>query len=131
MQIVPLKITAPLLTLPLVFCATLKVQGQSSTAPMQVIGPNPTDFEFRADGTMIAKGVTGTGSLLSSDQGAGTRLLWFPNLGAFRAGTVSGSDWDLSRACHELKVSVLNKLLSRRHEKASQCNPASVVGSRS
>ena len=61
--------------------------------------PNPVDLEFRADGTLIAKGNAGVGALLSSDQGAGTRLLWYPALAAFRAGTVPTyypHVWDLS-----------------------------------
>ena len=37
----------------------------------------------------------------------------------------------LTRACHELKASVLNKLLSKRLVKASQCSPARVAGRRS
>jgi len=51
--------------------------------------------EFRADGTLIAKGSLGVGSLLSTDQGAGTRMLWYPAKGAFRAGSVDGAQWDL------------------------------------
>ncbi len=43
---------------------------------------------------MVAKGNYGVGTLGSSDQGAGTRLLWFPKLAAFRAGGVSGTQWD-------------------------------------
>ena len=61
-------------------------------------GTSPITFEFRTDGTLIAKGTTGTGTLLSTDQGAGTRMLWFPDLGAFRAGTISsgGTQWNLA-----------------------------------
>ena len=36
-----------------------------------------------------------------------------------------------SRACHEFKFSVLNRLLSNRLVKASQCSPARVAGNRS
>ena len=76
----------PLLALPLA-----ALQAQTFTAPLQAStsGTNPVDFEFRADGTLIAKGNLGVGSLLSSDQGTGTRMLWFPSLAAFRAGTIS------------------------------------------
>ena len=35
------------------------------------------------------------------------------------------------RACHELKANVLNKLLSKRLLKASQCSALRVVGNRS
>jgi hypothetical protein len=67
------------------------LKAQVFTAPLQAstTGTDPVDFEFRADGTLIAKGNFGVGSLLTADQGDGTRMLWFPSLGAFRAGTVS------------------------------------------
>ena len=40
--------------------------------------------------------VTGTYDLNASPPaiGAGTRLMWFPGFGAFRAGMVGGSEWD-------------------------------------
>ena len=47
------------------------------------------DFEFQTGGTLIAKGITGTGSLTPGDQGSGTRLLWYANKAAFRAGRVN------------------------------------------
>ena len=74
------------------------LKAQIFTAPLQAstTGTNPVDFEFRADGTLIAKGNSGVGTLLTGDQGSGTRMLWFPKLSAFRVGTVSGTDWDLS-----------------------------------
>ena len=74
------------------------LRAQIFTAPLQAstTGTNPVDFEFRADGTMIAKGNYNVGSLLTGDQGAGTRLLWYPKAGAFRAGTVTGTKWDSS-----------------------------------
>ncbi len=79
---------------------TSALHAQIFTAPLQAstTGTNPVDFEFRADGTMIAKGNYGVGNLLSTDEGAGTRMLWFPHLSAFRAGTVDsgGTEWDQS-----------------------------------
>ena len=68
--------------------STLKAQIFTNDLPLQAVttGTNPVDFEFRADGTLIALGNYGVGSLLSGDQGAGTRMLWFPSLAAFRAG---------------------------------------------
>ncbi len=77
------------------------LRAQIFTAPLQAstTGTNPVDFEFRADGTMIAKGnYTYSASLLSTDQGGGTRLLWFPSQGAFRVGSVSSglTCWDQS-----------------------------------
>ncbi len=78
--------------------ASLRAQIFTNDLPLQAVttGTDPVDFEFRADGTLIAKGNSGVGTLLSGDQGAGTRLLWFANLSAFRAGTVSGTNWDLA-----------------------------------
>jgi hypothetical protein len=86
-----LKKLALALTFWLALHASL-VRAQTISAPPLTIsstGTDPVDFEFRADGTLIAKGNYGVGSLLSSDQGAGTRMLWFPSLGAFRAGGVN------------------------------------------
>ncbi len=87
------------MSLALTFWLALHVsalRAQIFTAPLQAYttGTDPVDFEFRADGTLIAMGNLGVGSLLSGDQGAGTRMLWFPDLSAFRAGTVSGTQWD-------------------------------------
>lgn len=74
------------------------LRAQTFTAPLQAstTGTNPVDFEFRADGTLIAKGNLGIGTLQSADQGVGTRMLWFPAKGAFRAGTLSalGTAWN-------------------------------------
>lgn len=74
------------------------VRAQTFTAPLQAstTGTNPVDFEFRADGTLIARGNLGLGTLQSADQGVGTRMLWFPAKGAFRAGTLSalGTAWN-------------------------------------
>jgi hypothetical protein len=71
------------------------LRAQIFTAPLQAYttGTDPVDFEFRADGTLIAMGNYGVGSLLSGDQGQGTRMLWFPSLAAFRAGGISGSGY--------------------------------------
>jgi hypothetical protein len=70
------------------------LRAQTFTAPLQAstTGTNPVDFEFRADGTLIAKGNYGVGDLLSGDDGAGTRMFWLPGYGAFRAG---GTDTSL------------------------------------
>jgi len=45
------------------------------------------------DGGIWAKGTYGSGTALGNP-GAGTRLLWYPAKAAFRAGTVSGTQWD-------------------------------------
>ena len=46
---------------------------------------------FGNDG-FVAKGLFGTGT--SYSLGAGTRLQWYPKKGAFRAGSVDGTEWD-------------------------------------
>ena len=93
-------VTLKKLSLTLIIALTLRVsvlRAQTFTAPLQVTtsGANPVDFEFRADGTMIAKGNPGVGTLLSTDQGESVRMLWFPALGAFRAGVPYSNGWDL------------------------------------
>lgn len=51
--------------------------------------------ELRLGGLVIAKGTyNNTPSLLTADQGAGTRLLWYPAKAAFRAGSVTGTQWN-------------------------------------
>jgi autotransporter adhesin len=71
--------------------SSLKAQIFTNDLPLQAVttGTDPVDFEFRSNGILIAKGNSGVGSLLSGDQGDGTRMLWFPALGAFRAGIIS------------------------------------------
>ncbi len=78
------------------FMPATAAKGQIFTAPLQAstTGTDPVDFEFRADGTLIAKGNPYVGCLLSSDQGAGVRMLWYPAKGAFREGGVDGTQWD-------------------------------------
>jgi hypothetical protein len=78
--------------------SSLRAQIFTNDLPLQATttGSNPVDFEFRADGTLIAEGNNGVGSLLTADQGAGTRMLWFPSLVSFRVGSVDGTEWDQS-----------------------------------
>jgi hypothetical protein len=45
------------------------------------------------DGGIMAKGTWGSGAALVTT-GAGTRMIWYPKKSAFRAGDVSGSQWD-------------------------------------
>jgi hypothetical protein len=42
---------------------------------------------------LIDEGTFGSGAALSA-AGAGTRMVWYPKKGAFRAGTVIGTNWD-------------------------------------
>jgi len=81
-------------------------------------GTNPVDFEFRSDGVLISKGNYGVGSLLSTDQGAGTRMLWYPALAAFRAGYVSGSQWNLAN------IGQYSVALGNNNQASGQCSTA-------
>jgi hypothetical protein len=45
-----------------------------------------------SDGGLLARGTLNTGTIPAT--GAGTRMMWFPNKAAFRAGTVLGDQWD-------------------------------------
>jgi hypothetical protein len=61
----------------------------------QILGPygtSPTTFEVDANGLLSDTGTFGTGTLSLS--GAGTRMFWYPGKAAFRAGYVSGTDWN-------------------------------------
>jgi len=83
-----LKKWALLLTLWLALQAgVLKAQTLSGYSSA-VISGSGTDFEYRTDGTLIAKGVGSSPALLTGDQGTGTRMLWYPHLSAFRAGAI-------------------------------------------
>ena len=66
------------------------------TVQADLVGPYgtaPITFDVDANGLLSATGTYGgTGSLSLS--GAGTRMFWYPQKAAFRAGYVSGSQWD-------------------------------------
>jgi hypothetical protein len=59
------------------------------------IGTSTPEFKLtlNGDGGIIAKGTYGSGNDLRMS-GAGARLMWYPKKGAFRAGVVSGGEWD-------------------------------------
>lgn len=68
----------------------------TSNPSLQVgIGTATPEFKLtlNTDGGILAKGTFGSGDTLP-DLGAGTRMLWYPRKAAFRAGYVSGSQWD-------------------------------------
>ncbi len=44
------------------------------------------------NGTLIVKSTSASGEL--TEAGAGTKMIWYSGKGAFRAGTVDGSQWD-------------------------------------
>ena len=93
MKTSPLNRKALLAVLITLIWSTL-LHAQTDLLSASSTGANPVDFEFRSDGTLISKGNYGVGNLLSSDKGAGSRLLWFPAQSAFRAGYVTGTQWD-------------------------------------
>ncbi|MDH3479916.1 MAG: hypothetical protein OEO20_16595, partial [Gemmatimonadota bacterium] len=49
-------------------------------------------MQVNEDGGLVVLGASGIGAIPVA--GAGVRLLWWPGRGAFRAGGVSGSQWD-------------------------------------
>jgi hypothetical protein len=61
------------------------------------IGTATPEFKLSldTDGGILAKGTMGSGTQLATS-GAGTRLIWSPEMAAFRAGYVDGSQWDRS-----------------------------------
>ena len=59
------------------------------------IGTTTPEFKLSLanDGGIIAKGTLSSGAILTTS-GAGTRMIWYPKKGAFRAGTVIGTEWN-------------------------------------
>ncbi len=70
------------------------VQTAWSQSPPVIVTSSTTDIELRPDGVVRASGTLGASGLSTSDMGAGTRMLWYPGKGAFRAGGVTGTSWD-------------------------------------
>lgn len=54
-----------------------------------------TGISMKDNGLLIDTGTNGSGASLTLS-GAGTRMFWYPKVGAFRAGQVSGSQWDVA-----------------------------------
>lgn len=79
------------------------VMGTATFQPgLNIVGIN-TDGEGRKitcfgrlfnDDGIIATGTIGSGATLTTS-GAGTRMMWYPKKGVFRAGSVTGTSWDL------------------------------------
>jgi hypothetical protein len=53
------------------------------------------DLHMVSNAGFLSEGTFASGASLPVT-GAGTRLMWYPNKAAFRAGTVSANEWDLS-----------------------------------
>jgi hypothetical protein len=77
------------------FCGVVLSLFCHEVAQAQILvsyGTSPTVFELDTDGVLISSGTeNGNAVLTSGEQGAGTRLLWYPGKGAFRAGGVDGT----------------------------------------
>ena len=54
--------------------------------------PIPNAFALSTDGGFLARGSVNIGTIPAS--GSGTRMMWHPGKAAFRAGLVSGTQWD-------------------------------------
>lgn len=68
----------------------------TSTGRIGIGTVNPlADLHLESSNGFIAAGTFGNGATLPIS-GAGTRMMWFPSKAAFRAGTVSASEWDIS-----------------------------------
>jgi hypothetical protein len=62
-----------------------------ASAPSQVVLRSPSNAGSN-DSLLMTGTVGGTGAIPA--EGAGTRMMWYPEKAAFRAGYVSGTDWD-------------------------------------
>ena len=79
------------------FCQTTPITGDLTISGSVKSGvSNSTGgTELRLGGLVIANGIyNGEPALVSSDQGPGTRMLWYPGKAAFRAGSVDGTQWN-------------------------------------
>ncbi len=69
----------------------------TSANPHLFLGLGSGSPEFKltleGDGGILAKGTFGSGATLTT-AGPGTRFIWYPRKAAFRAGHVTGSQWD-------------------------------------
>lgn len=68
------------------------VGGQPRPVPVAAALVPASRFRFAPDGGLVASGEFGTGAI--GAEGAGTRLVWYPGKASFRAGTVSGTQWN-------------------------------------
>lgn len=94
------------------------------------LAPDPGSFEWRDNGILISKGVFGNGTLQLSDQGAGTRLLWYPGKAAFRAGRVTyGTKWDEANIGTDSIAIGLNSQASASESIAFGCATATGLSS--
>ncbi len=67
------------------------IYGDSSTTT-SFVSVAPNSFTMRATGGFASVGTFGTGAIPA--MGAGTRMMFYPNKAAFRAGNVFSTEWD-------------------------------------
>ncbi|MFN8297936.1 MAG: tail fiber domain-containing protein, partial [Chitinophagales bacterium] len=72
--------------------AATNFMGTSDNADVVFKRNNDEGFRLTTGGAFLASGNTGTGVTPAS--GAGVRLMWIPAKSSFRAGSVSGAQWD-------------------------------------
>jgi hypothetical protein len=80
----------------LVAAAATAAHAQADSA-LAVSSGGTSLLRLNTDGSFVVRGTAGTGSLPAT--GAGVRMMWFPNLYAFRAGEVDSfgaTYWDLT-----------------------------------
>ena len=70
----------------------LAFPSQAQTIPFTFAGTSPVAFQMDSYGNLSSLGTFGTGTF--SLTGAGTRMFWYPGKAAFRAGYVSGTQWN-------------------------------------
>lgn len=66
--------------------------GTSGSPRPQPSAAVPAVIQLRTDGGLMAGGAIGQGTIPT--EGPGTRMMWHPRKGAFRAGSVEGGHWN-------------------------------------
>jgi hypothetical protein len=74
------------------FAFNANTGGSARPAPTSGSATIPSNFGLLTDGGFVARGTDGVGTIPAS--GIGTRMMWHPNKGAFRAGQVTNPLWD-------------------------------------
>ena len=71
----------------------LLVEGDIKGNSKLGLGVAPTEVLQLNAGNILGEGTFGAGDIISVS-GEGTRLMWYPRKGSFRAGTIDGTQWD-------------------------------------
>jgi hypothetical protein len=85
-----------LLATALLFAAQATAHAQVPDSILALRAGGQTLFRLNVDGGALFRGNYdgGTSSGGIAEEGAGTRMLWYPQKGAFRAGYINGTQWD-------------------------------------